>query len=282
IGTLSFFTAESSRQFDQRDVEVARELGRRAAAAVENARLYAERAHIARTLQRSLLPPVLPEIPGVEVAARFRPAGEGYEVGGDFYDVFSTGGRGWALVIGDVCGKGPEAAALTGLARHTLRLAAMQEGNPSRVLELLSEAIIRQREDSEFCTAAYGHLEVGAGGASLTVASGGHPLPRLLTEQGRVEHVGRPGMLLGSVPNAKIFDQRVELEPGAVLVFYTDGVIEAGRPRGAFGSEGLRAVVGACSGLGANEIAERIDNAVTGLEPEPADDIAVLVIKVRE
>jgi PAS domain S-box-containing protein len=282
IGTLTFFNAESGRLFDERDVEVARELGRRAAAAVENARLYTERAHIARTLQRSLLPPILPEIPGVEVAARFHPAGEGYDVGGDFYDVFSIGARGWALVIGDVCGKGPEAAALTGLARHTLRLAAMQEGAPSRVLALLSEAIIRQREDSEFCTAAYGHLETGGGRTSLVVASGGHPLPLLLRGDGRVEHIGRPGMLLGSVPDAKIFDQRIELAPGAVLVFYTDGVIEAGRPRGSFGAEGLRAVLGACLGLAANEVAERIYNAVTGLEPEPTDDVAILVLKVHD
>ena len=105
-----------------------------------------------------------PHIPGVEVAARFRPAGEGYDVGGDFYDVFNTGSAGWGVVIGDVCGKGPEAAALTGLARHTLRAAAMQEHEPSRILALLSEAILREHSDSQFCTAAYGRLELGATG----------------------------------------------------------------------------------------------------------------------
>jgi PAS domain S-box-containing protein len=282
IGALVFCTAESGRHFEEHDLEVATELGRRAAAAVENARLYTERTHIARTLQRSLLPPVLPDIPGIEIAARFRPAGEGYEVGGDFYDVFNTGAGGWALVIGDVCGKGPEAAALTGLARHTLRVAAMQEDLPSKILQLLSEAIIRQSSDSEFCTAAYARLELRSVGASLTLASGGHPLPLLLRGDGGVEQVGVPGTLLGSLPDAQLVDQHLDLRPGTSLVFYTDGVIEAGRPRGAFGLDGLRAVIASCSGLGAQEIAERIDKAVTGLEPNPSDDVAVLVLRVKE
>jgi serine phosphatase RsbU (regulator of sigma subunit)/PAS domain-containing protein len=282
IGALTFCTAETARRYDERDLELGRELGRRAAAAVENARLYAERSHIAQTLQRSLLPPVLPEIPGIEVAARFRPAGEGYEVGGDFYDVFNTGGGGWGVVIGDVCGKGAEAAALTGLARHTLRAAALQEEEPTRILELLSEAIRRQRSDSQFCTAAYGRLELGPVGARIILASGGHPLPLLLSEDGEVDQVGVPGTLLGSIPEAKLFDQRLDLRPGATLVFYTDGVIEAGKPRGAFGLGGLTALLGSCAGLGAQQIAERIDNAVVGLGESPADDVAVLVLRIRE
>jgi serine phosphatase RsbU (regulator of sigma subunit) len=282
IGTLSFVTGERGLRYEERDVTLVQELANRAATAVENARLYAERAHIARTLQRSLLPPVLPDIPGVEVAARFRPAGEGYDVGGDFYDVFNTGGAGWGVVIGDVCGKGPEAAALTGLARHTLRAAAMQEDAPSRILELLSEAIMAQRSDSEFCTAAYGRLELGSVGARMTVASGGHPLPLLLTGEGRVEQVGISGTLLGSVPSARLVDHVLDLRPGSALVFYTDGVIEAGKPRGSFGIGGLRSVLASCAGLGAQEIAERIDNAVVGLERTPADDVAVLVLRIRE
>ena len=113
--------------FDEQDLELAQELGRRCATAVDNARLYTERCYIARTLQESLLPVDLPDIPGVEAAARFRPTGEGNEVGGDFYDMFETGNRGWTVVMGDVCGKGPDAAAVTALARYTLRAAAMRE-----------------------------------------------------------------------------------------------------------------------------------------------------------
>jgi serine phosphatase RsbU (regulator of sigma subunit) len=282
IGALTFVTGESGRTFDARDLTVAEELAGRAATAIENARLYDERSHIAHTLQRSLLPPVLPEIPGVELAARFRAAGESHAVGGDFYDVFNTGGGGWGVVVGDVCGKGPEAAALTGLARHTLRAAAMQEEEPSKILGLLSDAIRRERRDSQFCTAAYGRLELGSVGAVLTVASGGHPLPLLVTEDGRVETVGVPGTLLGSVVDPKLDDRRLELEPGAAVVFYTDGVIEAGKPRGAFGLGGLKGLLGSCAGLGAQQIAERIDNAVVGLDESPSDDVAVLVLRIRE
>ena len=112
--------------------------GRRAATAVDNARLFEERSHIARTLQHSLLPPQLPDIPGIEIAARYRPTGEGNEVGGDFYDLFETAEGDWAIVVGDVCGKGADAAALTGLSRHTIRAAAMQHRNPSTVLEMLN------------------------------------------------------------------------------------------------------------------------------------------------
>jgi PAS domain S-box-containing protein len=281
IGALTFVTAESGRRFDERDLELATELGHRAATAVENARLYAERSHIARTLQRSLLPPVLPDIPGVEVAARFRPAGEGYEVGGDFYDVFNTGAS-WAFVIGDVCGKGPEAASLTGLARHTLRAAAMQERDPSRILAILSEAIMREHPDSQFCTAAYGRLESTALGVRLTLASGGHPLPLLLTSDGQVEQIGVSGAALGLFPDAELVDQSLNLEPGAAVVLYTDGVIEAGSPRGAFGIEGLSSVLASCLGLSANEIAERVDTAALGLSEQPPDDVAVLVLRIKQ
>jgi serine phosphatase RsbU (regulator of sigma subunit)/PAS domain-containing protein len=280
IGAMTFVSADW-RRFDEQDFELAKELARRAAIAVQNSRLYAERTHIAQTLQRSLLPPLLPDIPGVEVAARFRPAGEGYEVGGDFYDVFNTG-AGWGVVIGDVCGKGPEAAALTGLARHTVRAAAMQEHDPSRILILLSEAIRREHRDSQFCTAAYGHLELRPVGAALTIASGGHPLPLMMDEDGGVEQVGVSGALLGSFAHVDLTDQRLELQPGSALVLYTDGVIEAGNPRGAFGLEGLVSVLRSSAGLSANEIAERIDNAVVGLGKEPPDDVAVVVLRIRE
>ena len=134
LGALTFVSGKSGRRFDEQDVELAQELGRRCATAVDNARLYTERSYIARTLQESLLPVELPDIPGVEAAARFRPTGEGNEVGGDFYDMFETGNRGWTVVMGDVCGKGPDAAAVTALARYTLRAAAMRERLPSRSL----------------------------------------------------------------------------------------------------------------------------------------------------
>ena len=131
LGTIAFSLSESARHYDREDLSVAEELGRRAAVAIDNARLYRERSYIARTLQESLLPPELPEVPGAEVAARFHPAGEATEVGGDFYDVFDTS-HGWGIVMGDVCGKGADAAAVTALARYTLQDARRAGDLPGR------------------------------------------------------------------------------------------------------------------------------------------------------
>ena len=224
---MTFVTGPSGRRFDQRDLDLAEELARRCATAVENARLYGERAYIARTLQESLLPSELPEIPGIETAARFRPTGEGHDMGGDFYDLFSSGGRGWTVVMGDVCGKGPDAAAVTALARYTLRAAAMRERLPSRGLHVLNEALLRQRTDRRFCTVAYAYLESVESGVRLGFASGGPSRCRCwCARTARCEAVGAPGTLLGVVPDPSFEDRSVELAPGDALVFYTDGVIE--------------------------------------------------------
>src|SRR5439155_23471108 len=139
------------------DLALAEDLARRAATAIDLARLYDERSRVARKLQESLLPPSLPEIPGLQVAVRYQAAGEGTEVGGDFYDVFATGDGAWAAVIGDVCGKGAEAAGLTGLARHTIRAVAMQERSPAAILGRLNEAMLD--DDDRFCTVCYVRFE---------------------------------------------------------------------------------------------------------------------------
>ena len=281
IGTLTLATDQSGRRFDEQDLELAEELARRCATAVDNARLFSERAYIARTLQQSLLPSELPDIPGIEAAARFRPTGEGNEVGGDFYDLFESGGRGWTVVMGDVCGKGPDAAAVTALARYTLRAAAMRERLPSRSLGLLNEALLRQRDDRRFCTVAYAYLEPLAEGARIGFASGGHPLPLLLRADGTVQAVGEPGTLLGVLPDPSFEDRSLALAPGDALVFYTDGVIEGRGANGALDEEGLADLVAACAGAGADAIAARIeDAAVSAQEGEPRDDIAVLVLRV--
>src|SRR5207237_2894197 len=136
--------------------------------------------HVARTLQESLLPQGTLAIPGLEVAVRYQAAGEGTDVGGDFYDVFEAREGAWALVIGDVCGKGPEAAAVTGLARHTIRATTLHEARPSRVLAMLNETIIRELSDERFCTVCCVRLRPGPDGARLTICSGGHPLPLIL------------------------------------------------------------------------------------------------------
>jgi PAS domain S-box-containing protein len=284
FGAITFVNGPSGRRFDEQDVELAQELARRCATAVDNARLYTERSYIARTLQQSLLPVELPDIPGVEAAARFRPTGEGNEVGGDFYDMFETGDRGWAVVMGDVCGKGPDAAAVTALARYTLRAAAMRERLPSRSLATLNEALLRQRDDRRFCTVAYAYLEKLDHGARAGISSGGHPLPLLLRVDGSVEPVGAPGTLLGVVEDPSLEDRAVMLEPGDALVFYTDGVIESRvGAAGVLDERRLAELVATCAGSGADAIAAKVEEAaVLSQGGTPKDDIAVLVLRVAE
>jgi serine phosphatase RsbU (regulator of sigma subunit) len=284
LGAMTWVNGRSGRRFDEQDVELAQELARRCATAIENARLYSERAYIARTLQQSLLPVELPDIPGIEVAARFRPTGEGNEVGGDFYDLFETGNRGWTVVMGDVCGKGPDAAAVTALARYTLRAAAMRERLPSRSLSVLNEALLRQRDDRRFCTVTYAYVEKLDHGARAGISSGGHPLPLLLRADGSVDAVGAPGTLLGVVPDPDLEDRAVTLEPGDALVLYTDGVIETrASSNGVLDERGLAELIATCAGRDADTIAAMVEQAaVLSQNGRPRDDIAVLVLRVAD
>jgi PAS domain S-box-containing protein len=282
IGAITFVSAESGRHYEQADLALAEELARRAAMAVENARLFRERDEIARKLQESLLPPELPFIPEIELASHYHPAGAGFEVGGDFYDVFSMGGGGWGLVIGDVCGKGPDAAGLTGLVRYTIRAAAMQERKPSRILERLNEAVIQQRSDNMFCTVCFVRAKPSASGVRLTVCCGGHPLPFVVRAEGTVEPVGAPGTLLGIFPDPELRDRAFDLNRGDAMVLYTDGVIEEHAPGAVFGTERLASLLESCAGLDAKAIAGSIERAVLGFQPgSPRDDIAILVLRVR-
>jgi PAS domain S-box-containing protein len=281
VGVITFVSSHTGRRYDAEALAFAEELGRRAGTAVENARLYEERSYIARALQESLLPPSLPDLAGVELAARFRPAGAGNEVGGDFYDVFHTGDSGWAVVMGDVCGKGAGAAAVTALARYTLRAAAMQQAHPSAVLHTLNEAIIRQRGGEQFCTVAFAQLESVPGGLQATMANGGHPPPLLLRSDGSVEGTGQPGTLLGVLPDPELHDRGIALSSGDALVLYTDGVTDAHAPARILSPADLAAVLGECAGLAAPGIAERLERAAVDAVPEaPRDDVAILVLRV--
>jgi PAS domain S-box-containing protein len=281
VAALSLARSDSARPYEAADLEMALEVGRRAGLAVDNARLFSARAYTARALQESLLPPMLPEIPGLEVASRYRAAGSGVEVGGDFYDLFEVGGGGWALVIGDVCGKGPDAAAVTALARYTIRAGAMQRSYPSHILSLLNDALLRQRTNADFCTVALGRLDVHEDGAILMLASGGHPPPLLLTADGEVRALGKPGTLLGVIEDPKLRDDAIELSSEDVLVFYTDGVTEAGAPQNILGTQELQALVASGRGLSPAVLAERIENAaVEATGGALRDDMAILVARV--
>jgi GAF domain-containing protein len=274
-------TGEPGRTFTPRDEAILAQLGQLASVAIVNAELYSRERRIATTLQRSLLPGTLPAVRGLSAAVRFCPAGEGIEVGGDFYDIFPARDD-WAAVIGDVCGKGPEAASVTALARHTLRAAAAFEDRPSRVLALLHRALRDQRGDGRFCTVAYAHLEVVPPSVRLTLACGGHPLPLVVRASGKVEPVGELGTLLGADLDSEpvINEATVDLEVGDALVLYTDGVTEVRRSRReVFGHDHLAGLLETCAGLPPDTMAERVERAVlTAAGDRPRDDIAILVL----
>ena len=236
-------------------------------------------AHIAHTLQTSLLPSALPAISGVETAARFRPAQDGQEVGGDFYDMFETGEGSWDIVVGDVCGKGPEAAALTALARYTLRAVAVREHSPSEILTQLNDALLKQ--GSEFCTAAYARLELDETAARLTVSAGGHPLPLLLRADGTVETTGRPGLLLGLEPDPNLTDHTLELQRGDALMLYTDGLTDAYAPDRTLAPDDVERLLAACAGRSASEIVDRVQQAALDDDTkQPRDDIALVAVRL--
>jgi hypothetical protein len=266
------------REFTVRDAVLLDQLAGVAAVAISNARLYERERTIARTLQRSLRPGELPHVPGLAAAVRFRPAGENIELGGDFYDLYRARDGGWAALIGDVQGKGPDAAAVTALARHTLRAAATYEHSPSAVLTLLHRALREQRSDDRFITVAYAHMQVAVEHVRLELACGGHPLPLVVHRDGTVEAVGRLGTLLGTDIDPLLADVTVELDLGDVLVLYTDGVTEVRRRRTEiFGSNELLELLQGCGGLSPAEVADRVEHAVlTASDGELRDDVAIL------
>jgi GAF domain-containing protein len=269
---------EPGREFTARDTAILTQLAQLASVAISNATLYDRERTIARTLQRSLRPGALPAVTGLAAAVRFRPAGENIELGGDFYDLFRARDGGWAALIGDVQGKGPDAAAVTALARHTLRAAAAYEHRPSGVLALLHRALREQRSDDRFITVAYAYIQVAIDYLRLELACGGHPMPLVVHADGQVEPVGRLGTLLGTDIDPLLADVTVELAQGDVLVLYTDGVTEVRRHRTeVFGTAELVELLSGCGGLTPDEIAGRIEQAVLNAsEGRLRDDMAIL------
>src|SRR5215210_2150133 len=283
LGAMTLVSSRPDRHYDDEDLLLAENFAYRCALAVDNARLYRDRSEIARTLQRSLLPPHLPQIPCVELGAEYLPAGEANEVGGDFYDVINTVEDGWVCVIGDVRGKGAEAAAVTALARYTIRAVTMSNDLPSEILSGLNEAMLRQLPEDRFCTAACARLEPqdDSPGVGVDVSRAGHPPPLLVRAGGKVEEISCPGRALGVFPDAELDDTHMRLMPGETLIFYTDGVTEARGPDGYFfGEERLRRFVGAHSKERAAELARALKNTVLEFqEGYPRDDLALLVIR---
>ena len=246
-------------------------------------------ANLARTLQESLLPPDLPDIGGAEVAARYHPAGDGSDIGGDFYDVFQISDVEWCAVMGDVCGKGASAARLTALARYTLRAAATRSASIVRNFETLNGALLRQsdedrrRGDNRFATASMVRFHADEHGLVVRAGSGGHPPPLVVRRDGSVESVACRGSLLGMFDQVSFHPAEVRLGPGDALVLYTDGVTEARRGTEEFGEERLIDLLRCHTGRPATEITGAIESAVLAFQDGIArDDVAVLAIRAVE
>ncbi len=256
--------------------EYERELLRAKERAEESERRAKE---LSRTLQATLIPPAPPTIPGLDVSAAYRPAGDGAEVGGDFYDVFQVGEGDWVITLGDVCGKGVEAAVVTALVRHTIRALAVQLASPSAVLETLNEVLLGHGTD-RFTTVVVLRLRRSRDRWSVTVACGGHPLPLLLAATGELRQVGVPGSIIGILTEVEVTDEQLWMDAGDLLVVNTDGVTESRSGDGEFfGDDRLQqAVLGAG---GSMTPAKRILDEALGFEGGRAvDDIAVLAIRV--
>ncbi|ROP42063.1 PP2C family protein-serine/threonine phosphatase [Saccharothrix texasensis] len=268
---VTVFDARERRAYEQELLAAKREAER------ERERL----AKLTGTLQRTLLPDALPDVDGAELAAHYHVASSD-QVGGDFYDVFPLGGDRWGFFLGDVCGKGPEAAVLTSLTRYALRAAAVRDPDPVVVLTTLNTVMLQQRRPGapRFCTVIFGLLEPDGDGFAVTIAGGGHPPPLVLRAGGEVDFLATPGgQLVGLLPGARFTRARTRLGPGDVVVLYTDGLTEARRADGAMlEEEGLAEAAATMTGKDAPTVVDLLVRLLTDWSQSPSDDTAILAI----
>jgi serine phosphatase RsbU (regulator of sigma subunit) len=277
-GAISFLHVRSNARYGRSAIDVLEDLSGRAALAFDNARLYEERTRVAQTLRRSLMPSVLPAIPGLQLASFFRPLGAGAEVGGDFYDVFGDEHSCW-LVVGDVCGKGAEAAALTGFLRHTTVAYAREATSPGKVLSMVNRVMLDQDFEGRFATAILVHMRLTGAEVAVTVASAGHPAALLTRGDGSSSELGERGALLGVFEEPAIAEASAVLAPGDSLALYTDGLLEAHAPDRTLTSEQMIDALQRRS----PEAAQQSIDALLGLvelDEHVRDDIAILSVRV--
>ncbi|GIJ22410.1 hypothetical protein Vlu01_30340 [Micromonospora lutea] len=280
LGTLAVGRHQRHRQ-DPDEIAVLEDVARRSALAIENARIHAERRRVAQTLQQSLLPPVLPVVEGIGFAAEYVPTGGDVDVGGDFYDVVPLPDGRWLVVIGDVSGKGVQAAAVTGLVRDVIRVLA-GDGKPlPEVLSRLNETLV-ERGAGRYCTLALAAVGPGEGNRlDVGLHLAGHDRPVLLRSGGGpAAFVGTGGTALGLLDAITSPTEQFTLDPGDCLVFYTDGVTERRRGRELFGTARLRDAAAPLAGFSADVVAARLrSTAINFSVEEPRDDIAILVLR---
>ena len=274
VGAISLISTRPERRFSDADVPALAEIARRVAVRLDNARLYAERDEIARALQAALLPARLPAVPGWTLAARYQTADRG-QVGGDFYDVIELPGGRVLAIVGDVCGKGAQAAAVTGLARHTIRATSMRETSPAGILLALNKVLLADEASTRFLTACCVRLDPRSGRAQVCVA--GHPPPLLVTGSTAAVVPCSPGLILGEFPGPALTETELTVPADAALLLYTDGLLGGGGD-----VDGM--VARLIAGLPAVDAAHLADAAVHSGCPEQAarettDDVAVVVLR---
>jgi PAS domain S-box-containing protein len=270
------------RSLDERELSLLSAIARQGAQALDRARLYEERAYVAATLQRGLLPDELPTPEGFEMAISHHPFGDGSEVGGDFYDVVDVGGGRWVAAVGDVCGKGAPAAVLSSVVRATINAVAHRDHRPSDILAVANRAILRQaRGGHEYATAVCAVLtSQPGGGVRASVGSAGHPPAILLRADGELEVLAGEGVLLGATDDPGTHEVEVELARGDALILHTDGITDARVEGELFGEARLHAVLRAHAGDGAREITAAVETAVRTFQAgPPPDDAALLVLR---
>ena len=281
LGALTLCLLDPERHYDQDARRVVRSLAERCALGLDNARVHQEQAHIASVLQRSLMPVSLPDVAGFETAYRFLAAGEANQVGGDFFDLFRSGRDSWTVLIGDVCGKGPEAASLTALARHTIRSAEAPDSPPSQVLSDLHDSIKENGPpERRFCTAVLARVERPNGRARMQLSIGGHPSPLAVRADGAVEAVGEPGTLLGGFDQPNLADASTLIRKGESVVLFTDGLLEVHDRSDQLDDSWPSSLLRGANGHSAEWIADQLlEAALERQGGEPRDDIAIVVLR---
>jgi len=280
-GALTLTRTASDGRFEIADLSLAEQLGQHLGVAIRVDRMFRHRSAVAEALQSSLLPATLPDdVPGLELSPAYHPANEGLEVSGDFYDVFPVGG-GWAITVGDVCGKGPEAAAMTAAARHAIRVLAHWNPDPADVLAKVNEVILAGDYEDRFVTAKLAYLRWEGGRLRVTLASAGHPGPALVWPDGRVDVLSGGGLPLGLFPDADPQTEELELGEDDLLFFYSDGVTDARSPDMRYFEDSLADELAGLAGRSAAETARMMQSLVLSFsQDELRDDTTILVAKV--
>ncbi len=280
-GALTLARAPGEGRFEIADLGLAEELGQHLGVAIRVDRMFRHRSAVAEALQGSLLPATLPDVPGLDLFAAYQPASEGLEVSGDFYDVFPVTG-GWAITVGDVCGKGQEAAAMTAAARHAIRVLAHWDPDPANVLAKVNEVMLAGDYEDRFVTAKLAYLRWEGARLRVTLASAGHPGPALVRPDGRVDVLSGGGLPLGLFPDADPQTEELELAEDDLLFFYSDGLTDARSPDMRYFEDSLADELAGLAGRSAAETARMMQSLVSSFaQDELRDDLTILVARVK-